>query len=355
MVSRGEPQNAAEWMARLRHEKATAQDQAAYEQWMKAHPAHGADAADLDRVWQAMEALEHDPMVQDVLATSSRPRLSVWQRLMAPRPAAGLLFSLCLALMALFTWQTVGGGDTYRTASGEQRIVYLEDGSKLHLNVATELKVRLRQSVRTVQMVRGQAFFEINSDPSRPFVVTAGDKEITVLGTKFDVLLQGDDTRVTVIEGRVAVTSRGAADDVASLATIPGPPSTEVPENIRPQPTDSATSERLELTTHDAISWPRSASPSPLAATQAIAAVEAWRSGKVVFDRTPLQEAVEELDRYTPMRVRLDSDYLGATPVSGVFYVDRLSQVDALIFALESSLPITVQRQDDALLLVASN
>lgn len=349
MAVRGEPKTAAEWMARLRGTD-DPQVHEAYARWQEAQPENRASAEELDQIWEAVGVLGDDPLVQDILAAPPRRRfLDGLSTLMAPRLAAGALVGLALVLAILPVWRFLNTGEVYETLSGEQRIVELADGSRLHLNVATRLEVTLRDDVRDVQLVQGQAFFEIAKDPNRPFVVTAGDKEITVLGTKFDVLLQGGDTRVTVIEGKVAVTSLGS-DSTEGPHT---PPPQFEPEAKGPKVAKSDTP-RLELTTRDAISWPRSAPPSSLAPTSAIAAVEAWRSGKVVFDRTPLEQAVHELDRYTPTRVRLASAELGALAVSGVFYVDRLADVDALIFALENSLPITVERRNDELLLLSS-
>ena len=352
MPPRGEPTTAAEWMARLRSERATQEDRDAYERWLEARPEHRASAASLNQVWEVVGALEGDPMIQAVLAAPRKRR-----RLpMAPalRLAAAILISLSLAATGFFVWQNFDAGSSYETASGEQRVVDLADGSRLHLNVTTRLEVALRNDLRDVRLVRGQAYFEVVPDPDRPFVVTAGDKEITVIGTKFDVLLQEGETRVTVIEGRVAVSSLGSPEGVVSSADEHQAETNELDVlHAAPEPAQAAN--RLELMTRDAISWPRSAPPSPLAPEAAVAAVEAWRSGRVVFDSTPLREAIVELDRYTPVRVRLAAAELGSMTVSGVFFVDRLANIEALVFALESSLPVEVERHGDDLLLVPSS
>ena len=355
MASSSEPGTAAEWMARLRSERATQEDRDAYERWLEASPENRASATSLDQIWQSVGVLEDDPMIQAVLQAPPRRRRGSWQPVLVSRLAAGVLLSLSLAAGAFVTWRSTGAGDVYETATGEQRVIDLTDGSRLHLNVATRLDVALREHVRDVRLVHGQAFFEVVPNPERPFVVTAGDKEITVLGTKFDVLLQGEDTRVTVIEGRVAVTSLSSIGAGAPRTSVPPLQPGEAEPVLEDAGTQAADAgHRLELATGDAVTWSRNAPPSRLERTAATAAVEAWRSGRVVFDSTPLRQAVAELDRYTPVKVRLASAEIGSMTVSGVFHLDRLAEVDSLVFALENSLPIVVEQRGDELLLFAS-
>ncbi|MEM8994629.1 MAG: FecR domain-containing protein [Acidobacteriota bacterium] len=347
------PKTAADWAARLHSDRATAQDHAAYEEWLGADPENRAEADSLESLWSAAEALEDDPMVQAVLAPPRRrPKRRFARR--APRLLGAAL--LCLAVFSV-SWMArrhLDAIEVHRTASGEQRVVDLADGSRLHLNVSTQLEVSLRNGFRTVRLVQGQAFFDVASDPSRPFVVTAGDKEITVLGTKFAVQLHGEDTRVTVIEGRVAVTSKGAPE-----AASPGGSSTAQGPELSAAPGGGAVApaapkpRRIELTAQDAIAWARDAAPSPLPSSEAVSTVENWLRGRVVFDKTPLREAVVELDRYTPVRIKLASAELAATPISGVFHIERLANVDSLVFALENSLPIVVEQEADEILLLA--
>ncbi|MEM6793883.1 MAG: FecR domain-containing protein [Acidobacteriota bacterium] len=353
MASGQRPQSAEDWTARLRSDRSTAEDRAGYEKWLEEDPANREAAQRLDQVWQSMGELEADPLVQSVLQAPARPS-GFWRGLPLVRLGSAALVCLAIAVASLLLWQILGASESYQTANGEQRVVDLGDGSRLHLNVSTRLEVSLKDRVRRVQLERGQAFFDVAPDPSRPFIVTAGDKEITVLGTKFDVLVRGEDTRVTVIEGRVAVTSlapgqpaapsrKEAEESDGAGAQGESPPSQPVDEPIR-----------LELTDREAISWPLKARPSSVPSSEAMSAIEAWRSGRVVFDSTPLREAVAELDRYTPVSLRLGSAELGSTEVSGVFYIDRLADVESLIFALENSLPIHVERRGDELLLQKS-
>src|SRR5690606_5015875 len=79
----------------------------------------------------------------------------------------------------------------YATKVGERLNVRLEDGSIVALNTATVLEVAYSPGRRDVRLVRGQALFEVARNHDRPFIVTAGDRRVTALGTAFDVRVDG--------------------------------------------------------------------------------------------------------------------------------------------------------------------
>ncbi len=64
----------------------------------------------------------------------------------------------------------------------------------------------MTSTVRTVTLDGGEAYFEVVHDARHPFVVLAGNRRITDLGTKFSVSREGDHVQVVVKEGRVRVT-----------------------------------------------------------------------------------------------------------------------------------------------------
>src|SRR5690606_18195659 len=92
----------------------------------------------------------------------------------------------------------------------ERLAVPLDDGSLLTLNTDTRAVVRYRDGIRGVTLQKGQALFEVAKDPSRPFVVTAGQRTVTALGTAFDVRLSESRFEVTMLEGRVVVAPQSA-------------------------------------------------------------------------------------------------------------------------------------------------
>ena len=67
------------------------------------------------------------------------------------------------------------------------------------------MRLHFSADLRGVELVSGQANFEVAKDASRPFVVTAGGSEVRAVGTQFDVYKTADKVTVTLIEGKVAV------------------------------------------------------------------------------------------------------------------------------------------------------
>ncbi|SHN45230.1 FecR family protein [Chitinophaga sp. CF418] len=96
------------------------------------------------------------------------------------------------------------------TPKGGQYQVVLPDGTKVWLNAASRLKypVAFAGSERLVEL-EGEAYFETVKDAHKPFKVKAGDFEVQVLGTSFDIMAYKDEknTHTTLISGAVKVAS----------------------------------------------------------------------------------------------------------------------------------------------------
>ena len=95
-----------------------------------------------------------------------------------------------------------------QTGVAETRAVPLADGSTVTLGARSSVEVRYDGDARKVVLEEGQAFFEVAHDETRPFTVLAGNAEIRVTGTKFDVRRSGDDVQIAVLEGRVELRKR---------------------------------------------------------------------------------------------------------------------------------------------------
>lgn len=76
----------------------------------------------------------------------------------------------CALLVATLFWrdQSLGPNLAYGTAPGEQREVVLADGSKLFLDVDTQVQVRYAERTRDVLLKKGEVFFVVSHDPARP-------------------------------------------------------------------------------------------------------------------------------------------------------------------------------------------
>lgn len=102
------------------------------------------------------------------------------------------------------------------TKAGEKKIVFLEDGTKVHLAPQSRLKYpkKFEEGIRTVDL-QGEAYFEVSKNPHRPFTVHTSLLEVKVLGTHFNVnsYQRNKSTRVSLFEGKVSVSLSGNEED----------------------------------------------------------------------------------------------------------------------------------------------
>ncbi|MBD1426934.1 FecR family protein [Sphingobacterium arenae] len=142
------------------------------------------------------------------------------KRLIDFRPWMGAA-ALLLASLGFFYWsmqqemqqQEMVSMPAYRiftTGVGERKVVSLPDGSEVTLNARTSLRVdenAYGQSTREVELLVGEAFFEVAKDSSRAFIVQAGRLQTTVLGTSFNIqtYAEMEEQVISVYTGRVKV------------------------------------------------------------------------------------------------------------------------------------------------------
>lgn len=106
---------------------------------------------------------------------------------------------------------------TVTTKNGEQKVVTIQDGTRLTVNAGSTLHVYDDFSAtRKIDLVDGEVFFEVTKDPQRPFVINSNGLTISVLGTSFNVLAYKGLNKISVgvVTGKVKVAKDTATLDV---------------------------------------------------------------------------------------------------------------------------------------------
>src|SRR5262249_55664948 len=115
-----------------------------------------------------------------------------------PRRDTRLVLTAMAAAMALVVWSAFlyFRPSDVKTGVGEQRLIVLEDRSRVMLNTATRILVRYDAHERHIDLESGEALFEVAPQSGRPFVVTAGERSVKALGTSFAVRREADQVAV---------------------------------------------------------------------------------------------------------------------------------------------------------------
>lgn len=310
---------AASWWVRLHAETVTPSDQSAFGEWVARSPERVGAYLRMARLMGALkrdgvrwpdtpaEVLIREAKASppEVLSISRGYRGEGSQRSNEDTPKqvrflTGIAASLLIAVSA--AWVFFAGPQHYRTAIGEQRSVLLADGSVITLNTASRIEVDLQEDRRLIRLLEGEALFNVAPDRSRPFDVVAGNTTLQAVGTQFNVDRRSKITTVTVVEGRVAVSStpRGS-----------GPGGSGQERRTTPDPLSAILSAGEQLVvTPTAIAKPKRAN---------IAVATAWTQRQLIFEKRPLGEVAEEFNRYNRDAIEIADAGLRQQQVTGVF------------------------------------
>jgi transmembrane sensor len=303
---------AARWRVRLAEDGV--ESSAMFELWLS-EPANADAWEQVDGPWRDFGEAATAPEMMAARETALRRARSA-RRGVRSGPGMKVAASLAAGLLLVTAWGgwrwTEAQPDVYRTGLGERRTIALEDGSVVALDSSTEVRVRYTDEARRLELVSGQARFDVAKRASRPFTVQAHDHLVIATGTAFNVDLAGADVLVTLIEGRVTV----APDDhgktsPAALLREPEP---------RADVKVLSPGERLRI---------KPSAPLQVDVVTADRAT-AWEAGQIVFENESLASAAARVSRYGREGISVDRSAAGLR-VTGVFKTgDRAAFLDAV-------------------------
>lgn len=301
-VDNSPDREALHWLIALQEAPADMVLRDRFRGWVQASPTHAEAWRDLNRV---------DDLIGRALS-SPKPAMPA-RRVRRPMVMTAFALAACLLLAFLPLVQTRWQAD-YRTVTGAMRQISLADGSRMMLAPDSAVSVSLGADQRRVVLLRGEAFFDVQRDPARPFTVVAGDSSIRVLGTAFNVRRLAVGAEVAVAQGAVRVSR---ADTQVDL-----------------QPGDS-------MDTSQGQHGIRSTLPTELVAP--------WRQGQLVVKDRSVADVVDTLRRYHDGIIMLHGSALAERRITGIFTPD---DPKAALTALVAPLGGSVMRVTPWFLLV---
>jgi transmembrane sensor len=297
---------AARWLLRREEPDWSETDEAALDAWLAEATAHRIAFYRLELGWRKADRLA---ALSRPVGRGARTWISRWR-------SAVIAASIAAAAgIAGVLWIQPLGPTRYTTDVGAHRTVTLADGSQVQLNTATRLRASIDHDARTVWLDSGEAYFEVTHLAGRPFVVHAGDRRVTVLGTKFSVRRSGSEVKVTVLEGRVRVEGPGGSGGMQQAVVDPG-------------------AELLAQGVSTVV---------VKAGIDKVATELSWRSGILSFEGTSLGDAVAEFNRYSTERIIVDSNASGVR-IGGVF---DASNAEGFVRLLHEAYGLQVERSGD--------
>ncbi len=326
---------ASEWLAKIDRGLSPDEEQRLHI-WLSARPENRQALLALSDQWDAMDELGR--LAEIFPEPEYRREQGRWRR----HPSILSLSFVFLVAIALGVWfanhvNSVPAmavaikqvENRFETSRGEQSTVTLLDGSQLTLNTNTLIRAVYTQSERQIYLERGEVSIEVAHNRQRPFIVYVEDKMVRAVGTAFNLKIRADQrVELIVTEGKVLVGSHktiGGSHSVTKKRDEPAFNSAEA--------APVAAGQRMLL--GDALEQVQAIKPEDIRVQLA------WQSGSLVFRGESLEEAIAEIERYTPVEFVIQDDDLKQLRVAGMF---RTGDVEGLLASLKENFNVSSQR-----------
>lgn len=329
-------ERAAAFTARAFSGRASEQDSLALDLWLSEGENNHREYQQMLDAWSLVGGLADRVDELEETALRKRRPMVRWSL------AASLVIGIAVALVNLLPEvheTTSTPYESFVTNTGEQQQVQLADGSHMTLNTNSRVLVDFNSQKRRLILERGEILLEVAKESERPFMVIAGSRAITVLGTTFNVHRSGLELNVGVVEGSVAV-HRSEAPITSGDSLV------DAADKEGQTLTGSASAYRLSAGVKANFSGVF-ASDSGKVHIEKIAQPNQypyWHQGTVLFNNQSLSEVVRSLNRYTRKKILIEDARVMNLRISGMF---QLGKVESTLYKLEKLLPIQVTTYPD--------
>jgi transmembrane sensor len=308
--------HAAAWLERRDRADWNETDQAELDKWLAQSPGNLLAYWRVEAAWDNTNRLI---AVRPFERRAAEPdRRAKWMSALAKLVAGCAAIAVLGGGFLLFTPHAKE--QAYVTPIGGHEVVSLADGSQIELNTDTVVRTDVSPDHRFAAIDKGEAYFQIAHDAKHPFVVQAGQRRITVLGTKFFVRRTADRLEVSLIDGRIWFDANNRELQPQAMLLTPGD---------------------VAIATPNSVFLKR-------ASEQQLTSELGWRKGVLIFDNTALADAAAEFNRYNTRHIVIADKTVAQLKVVGTFPKEDLS---AFVDVAQEVFNLRVDRRGDAIVI----
>jgi len=331
-------QQAAEWFTLMQAEDVSASDREALQAWLAEHADHREAFKRVDLLWQGLgdlvgtaegqalrQSVDSESIAARVQSLFMAPLIMFKNTVSVPRYALSLVAVVCVAVGSLML-PTANAPVTayYSTERGEIETIVLADNTEITLGAKSAIRTHTSDLERSVELLSGEAFFDVAKDRQKPFFVTVNDVLVEVVGTQFNVQKIRDTVNVSVLEGIVNVFEQGSDD--SQSGSLPDVTLTAGQKVVKEN--DRAFEAVTDVMTSD---------------------LGAWRLGRLIYRDISLADIVADTGRYFDGKIVLQSSDLADVKVTMTLRADQVGQLPEM---LAQTLPLKVHVISDDIILL---
>ncbi|WP_186755120.1 FecR family protein [Echinicola salinicaeni] len=292
-----------------------------------------------ERAWKWTGQLDEEMLfleddwekIQNRIQVSGTTRLISRKRQLA----VAATLALILALGALFYHLPFGSGEngvqhfiTVSSPEGSRSHIVLEDGTEVWLNEGSSLKYgnHFNEDIRQV-FLSGEGFFEVTKS-KLPFLVTANEVDLKVLGTSFNVRSYEDEEEIetTLLTGKLMLSSN-AYEDIKPVLLDPA-------DKVVYQKADPSSGNHRPKITKERLSKDNMLGEA------------SWKDAQFIFDAAQLGDIAKQLERQFNVQVSFQSEELKELRFTGKISNESL---EYLMRAIKLSTNVQYSLKDDEL------
>ena len=361
-------QEAAEWVLLIEEsEKLTDQQIQSLNNWVATSEIHRACLESMARSWGELDLLSEVIYPQEmkrkshffVFATILTSATKTFRGVFTPLAVTSAVFSLIVVMLFTVDFEETNSSSMLLlTKVGEQSSYPLPDGSTVWLNSNTEVLVDYSDSQRKINLLSGEAHFEVVNDPSRPFDVFVDNRLIKAIGTAFSVHKIDKSVEVMVTEGAVEL---AVIDN--ELVLIPDEITQNKISNGIEAPSESkwdlsdrnnevVANSKSKVVLKTLVAGQRISIPAQHSEIGDVEKLDSreltrslsWKEGKLVFAGESLEEVIQEITRHTEVVIEVADPKLKTIRIGGQF---QAGETDLFYYVLESGFGVKVNKLDD--------
>lgn len=325
-------EQASTWLAKI-DRGLSEQELAQYRAWIEV-PKNRDMLFKMAQLWDKMNVLER---LSDLFPEKDSATTSFYK---PAAIAASILFASVFGFFTLqsvqpeqssYITQTIESEKRYSTEIGEHAEIMLADGSEMKLNTNSLVKVTYTDKQRIFELEQGEMHITVAHNKQKPLTVFAGGQIIQAVGTAFNVELQGDQAELLVTDGRVLVKRQDK--DWQNPIKLP---SVHLPVGS------------MSVTKGHKVALNTPSEPVTLVSPSDLQAALSWQQGNLIFRGESLQDALDEVSRYSNYRFEYQDESIKHLSIAGLF---KTNDIDSLLAALEENFDVSYQRDNKTIML----